>query len=135
MSLISDALQKAESRSTPRLPASRPPSRWGWRAGLAVGAVAVLAGLLLLPHGRKTNPGKPAALPTTPAVQRVPFLAERQMALNGILREEGGKPLALIGNHIVAEGESFAGTRVVRIGQADVELERNGKVTTLTLND
>ena len=142
MSLIAEALQKAESRSGIRpTPPAGGPSPKRFRTLLAAFTLLTLAGLMVLAkttHSMKAGTPVPvgaAAKGQTVSSTRVPFLAERQLALNGIVREEGGKSLALIGNRTVAEGEMVAGARLVRIGLDEVELERGGKATTLKLKN
>lgn len=141
MSLITDALQKADSRSGIHSPPPAGPSPKRFRTLLAVFTLLTLAGLVVLARtSHSIKAGAPAPAGTAAKAQtvssvRVPFLAERQLALNGIVREEGGKSLALIGNRTVAEGEMVAGAKLVRIGLDDVELEKEGKTTTLKLKN
>lgn len=142
MSMITDALKKAESRSgIHHPPPAGGPSPKRFRTLLAALTLLTLAGLTVLAkttHSIKAERPVPAgttARAQTVSSMRVPFLAERQLALNGIVREEGGKSLALIGNRTVAEGEMVAGAKLVRIGLDEVELEKEGKETTLKLKN
>jgi hypothetical protein len=69
----------------------------------------------------------PAAEPThAPPVATPPAPAALELRLNAI-SEKDGRPVALINDHLVFEGDSFAGVRVVRIGETEVEVEVGGK--------
>jgi nucleoid-associated protein YgaU len=48
------------------------------------------------------------------------------LRLNAI-SERDGRPVALINDRLLFEGESFDGVRILRIGEAEVEVEVHGK--------
>jgi len=43
------------------------------------------------------------------------------------ISERDGRPVAMINDHLVFEGDSFDDVRVVRIGAAEVEIEVRGE--------
>ncbi|MFI4942881.1 MAG: hypothetical protein ACHP85_06440, partial [Burkholderiales bacterium] len=49
-----------------------------------------------------------------------------ELRLSAISRRDG-KPVALINDRLVFEGDSFDGVRVIRIGEAEVEVEVKGQ--------
>ncbi len=57
-----------------------------------------------------------------------------QWRLNGIIRGGAGKPLALVNNELVQEGDSFHGARVARVSDDQVVLDTNGQTQTLRLD-
>ena len=140
MSLISDALRKAESVSPAR---SAPPAspRFPTKAVFAVGVGLLLAGAGWA--AAKRSEGKPsfasAAAPTKTAARplegfRLARQADSSLRLNGILRGNAGKQLALINNQVVPEGGTIQGERIVRVEPDRVDLEReDGTVNTLKL--
>jgi hypothetical protein len=81
-------------------------------------------------------PAKPVAVPTTrvsqatgstsatPARARPP--AERRFALTAISQQDG-HAVAMLNDRLVREGDAFDGIRVIRIGEAEVELEVDGR--------
>ena len=139
MSLIADALRKAESAS-PDSPQPPPQgSLWAYRALLLGCAAVVLAGLGVVAK-RRTPPARvsPAARAVAAAQQRPAGLqllrtAQRDLNLNGIVRGGSGRPLALINDEIVEEGGRVRGAKLVRIDPDTVQMEENGKVRTLKL--
>jgi hypothetical protein len=48
------------------------------------------------------------------------------LRLNAISQRDG-RPVALINDRLLFEGDSFDGVKVLRIGEAEVELEVHGK--------
>ncbi len=59
---------------------------------------------------------------------------------NGALRltavsESGGRMLAVINGHVVGEGESVAGWRVINLTATQALIEGNGRQVTLTIGD
>lgn len=140
MSLIADALRKAEHSQSSSPAGPTPPSLWPYRVLLAVGTVAVLAGLAVIAHPAKGLPLRAHLLPPTSGVPLsgssagLPFLADRNLSLSGIITG-GGKPMALIDNRVVEEGQLVRGMRVVRVFPTQVELEKEGRITTLKLKD
>jgi len=57
-----------------------------------------------------------------------------QWRLNGIIRGGAGKPLALVNNELVQEGDSFHGARVAKVSDDQVVLDTNGQTQTLRLD-
>jgi hypothetical protein len=49
-----------------------------------------------------------------------------ELRLSAISRRDG-RPVALINDRLVFEGDSFEGVRVLRIGETEVEVEVNGQ--------
>lgn len=66
-----------------------------------------------------TEPAAAAAAPAAP-------LAPGELRLTAISRRDG-RPVALINDRLVFEGDSFEGVRVIRIGEAEVEVEVRGE--------
>jgi len=62
--------------------------------------------------------GAPAAAGTRPAPD--------DLRLNAITRRDG-RPVALVNDRLVFEGDSFDGVRILRIGEAEVEVEVRGQ--------
>ena len=142
MSLIADALRKAESTSPASPPPPSPNSLWVYRA-LLLGCVAVvLVGLGMVTKRRAQGPARvqPAAPAVTaaqakPAGLQILRTAQRDMSLNGTVRGGPGKPLALINGELVEEGGQIRGAKLVRIDPGTVQLEENGKTRTLKLEE
>jgi hypothetical protein len=70
-------------------------------------------------EARPPAPGE-AAPATAP-----PRVAPNDLHLNAITRRDG-RPVALINDRLVFEGDSFDGVRIVRIGEDEVEVEVQG---------
>jgi hypothetical protein len=64
------------------------------------------------------EPRKPA--PSVSAASPAPDLR-----LNAISQQDG-RPVAILNDRLVREGDSFDGIRVLRIGEAEVEVEVGG---------
>lgn len=136
MSLIADALRKAESASPPaQSPAPGSRSVWFYRSLLIVGIGLVLAGLGLVtqrPGGRFLPPtGSNPAAPAAPLLRP----GEGKLFLSGIIQGGNGKSLAVINNEILEEGQSVRGATVTRIAQREVEIQEGERVRTLKLRD
>jgi hypothetical protein len=98
---------------TPTLAALPPPA----------GVVAVPSPAVALPAPAAT------ALPATPAPDRPapsPPAAASEFRLNAITVQDG-HPVAVLNDRIVREGDSFEGVRILRIGEAEVEIEVRGE--------
>lgn len=143
MSLIADALRKAETQRTTTSPAEpRAPSRWPYRILWALCTAVVLTGWVVVAHrsgSKSSRPGLRASDARTTTVARenpsaLLFMAERQISLNGIVTG-AGRPLALIDNRLVEEGEMVRDRKLVRILADQVEMEKEGRVTTLKLKN
>jgi hypothetical protein len=83
----------------------------------------VPAGLAALdgPAVHRTE-GEGAAIPTVPAGPS----PAGTLRLNAISQREG-RPVALINERLVFEGDSFDGIKILRIGEAEVEVEIRGQ--------
>lgn len=60
--------------------------------------------------------------------------AQNQWRLNGIVRGTDGEALALINDRLIEKGGAIEGARVVRISRDEVDLEKDGEISTLTLH-
>jgi hypothetical protein len=75
------------------------------------------------PDRALTTDDSPASAPLPPAA--IPA-AKDDLRLNAISQRDG-RPLALINDRLVFEGDSFDGVKILRIGEAEVEVEVRGK--------
>jgi hypothetical protein len=76
-----------------------------------------------------TGPAPPArrlAVPTPAAAAATARPAPVDLRLNAITSRDG-RPVALVNDRLVFEGDSFDGVRIVRIGEAEVEVEVRGQ--------
>lgn len=143
MSLITDALQKAQSR-----PADRPPEppmggRGWWSVGAVVAVLAVLwtwVGPSRWPHHRLIR-ATPTSAPATPAAPILSLLPATPVASSLGWRVDGimtgmGEPLAIINGTTVAQGEQVnPQTKVVSVTHDAVELEHeDGRRLTLAVS-
>ncbi|MBI3615952.1 MAG: hypothetical protein HY211_05480 [Candidatus Omnitrophica bacterium] len=139
MSLIADALRKANISFPVSSPSPRPPKPvWTY---LLAGLFGL--GLILLAHSLIRFPALPPASASSqtsaapsafqPIGLNLLRAAESQWRLNGIVRGGDGKPLALINGQVVAEGQPIQGAKVVRVASNEVDLETDGKIKTLKL--
>lgn len=134
MSFIADALQKIETPRTSLPPAKPQPSvLWPYRLLLAAGTAAVLMGLAMMAHRAAPASGSGTNLPKE-SPSALLFTADRQMSLNGIVTG-AGKPVALINNRVVGEGEMIRGMKLVSVLPDQVQLEKDGRTTTLKLKN
>jgi hypothetical protein len=62
---------------------------------------------------------------SAPAPRTAPAPA-RTLRLTAISVRDG-HPIALLNDHLVREGDSFDGVKVIRIGETEVEVEVGGK--------
>lgn len=88
-------------------------------------------GALAPPPDRRLSLPAPAAATTpatvTPGARPTPHATRApELRLNAISQRDG-RPLALINDHLVFEGDSFDGIRILRIGETEVEIEVDGK--------
>jgi hypothetical protein len=84
-----------------------------------------------LPLAAEEAPAPSGAAPDgkgTPAAsaERPPASGPDDLQLNAISQRDG-RPVALINDHLVFEGDSFDGVRILRIGETEVEVEVRGK--------
>ena len=138
MSLIADALQKANISSPdspPPSPRSPRPTWIYWTAGL-FGLTLIL---WVRSSSQFSSSSVTASTPTTAAASSQPTglnllrIAEGQWRLSGIVQGGNGKPLALLNGHVVEEGQPIQGSKVVRVASNEVDVETDGKIRTLKL--
>ena len=141
MSLIADALRKAETSPADFPSPPSPRSFWAYRVLLLVCAGLVLAGLGWITQRHTRHPSE-VRLAKTEIVSRksagLKLLrsAQGEMSLSGIIQGGGGKSLALINHQVVEEGDQIQGKRVVRVEPDAVQLQDNaGRIKTLKLAD
>jgi hypothetical protein len=123
-----DALGSAE----PAAPAGRPAPA---PANAAPAAPASRPALGPAPASRRlavpetTVPGSPAgpltATAEEPRVGPAPATPERLQLM--AISERDGQPVAIISDHLVREGDSFDGVKVLRIGATEVEVDDRGR--------
>lgn len=124
--------------------------RWGRRGvGHEAGAGSSVPAIAALPATPRPPAPTPIPLPTAPAV--LPPLARPEAALRPsplprasaaprgaerpsppalvleAISERDGRPIALVSDHLVREGDAFDGVTIVRIGEAEVEVEWQGQ--------
>jgi hypothetical protein len=63
---------------------------------------------------------------TSPSPSRVEAPAPDDLHLNAISQRDG-RPVALINDRLLFEGDSFDGVKILRIGETEVEVEVRGK--------
>ena len=67
-------------------------------------------------------PAPPEGAPAATGTRKAPD----DLRLNAITRRDG-RPVALVNDRLVFEGDSFDGVRILRIGEAEVEVEVRGQ--------
>lgn len=162
MSLIADALKKAEiSPENENPPAAPPPSPepsprpYGLYRGLLIVCVGlVLVGITQVtrrpaspavrtaaqpaPAAALTKKTSPPALPAPSKAQGIQLFqtAQAGLVLSGTLLDSNGESLALINNQVLREGDQIRGMRVVKVNTDSVELQdQDGKTKTLGLKN
>ena len=76
-----------------------------------------------------TRPAASLGAPVTRAAPSSPTPSppsELELRLNAITQQDG-RPVAVLNDRVVREGDVFDGIHVIRIGEAEVEVEVNGK--------
>jgi len=126
------AAQRAAAPASPTAAAGSPP------AGSTVRPQPVAAAATLPPA--TTSPAAPAALPQAPVLPAAPAASPlpepapsvspdfRLMAIS----QQDGKPVAIVNDRLVREGDAFDGIRILRIGATEVEVEVRGQKRVLT---
>jgi len=71
-------------------------------------------------------PEPTAAPPASPSEEAPPATPVPELRLNAITVRDG-RPIALINDRLVREGDSFDGVRILRIGESEVEVEIRGQ--------
>jgi hypothetical protein len=79
----------------------------------------------------EASPSEPVPTPAdAPALPPVPSRASApgtdELRLNAISQRDG-RPVALINDRLVFEGDAFDGVKILRIGEAEVEVEERGR--------
>jgi hypothetical protein len=70
--------------------------------------------------------GRLSVAPAAPAAEAAPVAPPGGLRLTAISQRDG-RPVALINDRLVFEGDSFEGVRVLRIGETEVEVEVRGE--------
>lgn len=144
MSLIADALRKADNVA-PSPSSAPPPPRSPWLAGALLATCLLFIAALL--WQRAPAPSPLTLGPARPEGSKAPSnlgfsktsglnllrLAEGQWRLSGIVQGGDGGSLALINNRVIEEGDTVDGARITRIAQDEVELEAQGQTKTIRL--
>ena len=158
MSLIADALKKAEASPEYGRKDGPAPKSYAWVYLLVL---AGCAGLVLLGITQVRRQPETPILPPAPAVQEAPAPplpapeapvptpqleipapepsvpvppTDLPIALNGILLSGDGRPLAMINQEVLQPGDRIQRMRVVRVNIDSVELQNeNGETRTLKL--
>ncbi len=73
-------------------------------------------------EGPPSEGAPPETAPAAPETRRAPG----EVRLNAITQRDG-RPMALINDRLVFEGDSFDGIKVLHIGEAEVEVEIRGQ--------
>lgn len=142
MSLIAEALRKAEkssSESSPGAPRPQGPI-WAYR-GILLSCVGIaLLGLTQLARRPATasreHPAAVSAASGKTSGARLLRSARSNLALSGTIRGGDGKSLALINNEVLQEGDQIHGVRIVQVHPDSVEVQdRGGKTKTLKLEN
>jgi hypothetical protein len=81
------------------------------------------------PGAPRPAPAAPTPRAAAPASQ--PGGPPKSLVLTAISQKDG-KPIAVLNDHFVREGDSFDGVRIVRIGETEVEVEVDGRRTIVT---
>lgn len=72
-----------------------------------------------------TSPSRPHAVAAPQAPS--PVTPSPPALVLEAISERDGRPIALVSDHLVREGDAFDGVTIVRIGQAEVEVEWRGE--------
>lgn len=129
MSLISDALRKAQAAPSPApLKLSKTKNRWMLPVGLVLLAVGSLFALSRL---NSADQSVQYTAKTNPILNLRG--AESAWRLQGVVRGDKSTSLALIDGVWVEEGAQVRGAKLVRVDDSMVELEKEGRAETLSL--
>jgi hypothetical protein len=75
-----------------------------------------------------TVPPQPAIAPTPPpASTPVPSPSPRRRFVLQAISQRDGRPVAMLDDRLVREGDRFDGVAVVRIGEDEIEIEVEGQ--------
>ena len=138
MSLILEALKKVEREKTAAQPRGFlvvGPQSWAgsrsnaaWIAGMA--GAALVAGLAVYALTRPAAPAAPAP-PAAPVAAPVAAVAPAPELRLTAISERAGRPIAVVNDRIVGEGDHVDGARVLRIAPTEVDVEVGGARRTL----
>ena len=78
------------------------------------------------PPPEEDAPIAPVSEAATPSAHKPVAPAQADLRLNAISQQDG-RPVAILNDRLVREGDVFDGVRVVRIGEDEVEVEIAGK--------
>jgi hypothetical protein len=121
-------LPRPESRPSPA------PPRAGASAPAPVAAVPTRPVATRPSAPAATLPAAPVQVLTEPVLRPAPAATPPPSAAPLVLQaitQRDGRPLALINDRLVREGDELEGVRVIRIGEAEVEVEVAGKRSVL----
>ncbi len=118
----------ASSASPAPMPPVRTPQAVAAAADTAAGApAAARAADLGPPAGRRlVLPNAVTAADTAAAGRQEAKPVQRDLQLMAI-SERDGRPIAIVSDHLVREGDSFDGVKIIRIGETEVEVEQHGR--------
>jgi hypothetical protein len=125
VAVVATTLFFTRTRSAP-VPAPTPGPAQGVIAPPAPQYAPVTTTLSTAPTPRPASVPRPALVGAPPASLRPAPASPPSLVLNAI-SERDGKPIALLGDRLVREGDEFDGVRVIRIGEAEVEIEWRGQ--------
>lgn len=145
MSLISDALQKAQPPQTPGShPPPTPPAPPSWKALGLLAALLVLVAYWAWPAQpasrqravfKRSTPRPSALKPIMTLLPATPVNPSLAWRVDGVITGMGTPPTAIINGKAVAEGDAvWGGARVVSVNRERVELLHEGAVITLPLD-
>jgi hypothetical protein len=114
--------------SVPALPASAPSPATSRPAAPPAPPMRAPISSATVPPARRLGvptldePVPAEGAPAAPSTRRAPD----ELRLNAITQRDG-RPVALVNDRLVFEGDSFDGVRILRIGEAEVEVEVHGR--------
>jgi len=113
----------------PSTAAPAPPTRTAFSPPAVPSASTVLRES---PSPREKAPAEPtaAAHAPSPSEEGTPAPPAPDLRLNAITIRDG-RPIALVNDRLVREGDSFDGIRILRIGESEVEVEVRGQRRTI----
>jgi hypothetical protein len=130
VALVAFALWPRERAARPVAPPSTPassPEPAPTPGTASVRPPTTSAPAAVVPPPEPRRPPVPAAEPAAAeAPPSAPAPATDDLRLNAISQRDG-RPVALINDRLVFEGDGFDGVKVLRIGEAEVEVEVRGQ--------
>jgi len=117
----------ARPAPTPAPASATPPRSWAPQAVLPSASTSEPAASDVPQPSAEPAVERISVAPVAPdAQQPAPAPRPDDLRLTAISRRDG-RPVALINDRLVFEGDSFEGVRVIRIGEAEVEVEVRGE--------